>query len=109
MSRSKRERAVARRLLNKPAGALEPVDLAGRAHPAWMSRAFANHRYVVMIADQVPLWSGMQGSKVMVQRHDDQPIPGHWRELQMIKNALFGREATAVEFYPPESELIYSL
>jgi len=32
--------------------------------------------------------------------------PISWREKQQIKNALFGNESTAVEVFPPESELV---
>ena len=57
-----------------------------------------------MINDNASI-KGVTAVKAMVQRHDDKPIPGHWRQLQNIKNELFGTESTAIEFYPPESEL----
>ena len=104
MSRTKAQRAKAKRLLKKPAGKLEPIDITTRNAPSWMTRAYSNNRYVVMINDNASI-NGISAIKAMVQRHDDKPIPGHWRQLQNIKNELFGNEATAVEFYPPESSL----
>ena len=104
MSRTKAQKAEAKRRLKKPAGKLEPIDLSERDHPEWMTHAFSNNRYVVMINSNARI-KGITAIKAMVQRHDDRPIPGHWRELQNIKNELFGTEATAIEFYPPESEL----
>ena len=104
MSRTKAQKAEARRRLKKPAGKLEPVDLSALKHPDWMTRSYINNRYVVMIDDNANI-KGIPATKVMVQRHDDKPVPGHWRQLQNIKNELFGQESTAIEFYPPESEL----
>ena len=104
MSRTKAQRAQAEKLLKKPAGKLEPIDLSTRNAPDWMTRAYSNNRYVVMIDDNARI-KGITAIKAMVQRHDDKPIPGHWRQLQNIKNELFGAEAAAVEFYPQESLL----
>jgi hypothetical protein len=104
MSRTRLQRQIAKKMMRQPAGKLLPIDLTARDHPSWMTRAYSNNRYVVMINDHA--WINDQPAiKVMIQRHDDQPIEGHWRELQNIKNELFGREACAIEFYPPESEL----
>lgn len=77
-----------------------PVDLNLQSHPDWMTRAFKNNRYVVMIDDNANMTGGITAIKAMVQRHDDKPIPNHWREMQAIKNELFGDDATGVEFYP---------
>jgi len=92
-------------LFKKPAGKFERIDLASRWHPEWMTRAYQNNRYVVMIDDCAKTTKGI-AIKAMIQRHDDQPIPNHWAELQSIKNELFGTETTGIEFYPPESELV---
>ncbi len=105
MSRTKEQMRNAKKLLKKPAGELLPVDLQGRNTPHWMTRAFRNNRYTVMIDDNAHVM-GCMAIKAMVQRHDDKPIPGHWRKMQNIKNELFGSEATAIEFYPPESTLV---
>ncbi len=92
-------------MLKKPAGRFEKVDLSKRNHPEWMTRAYMNNRYVVMINDNAKLFSRTV-SKAMIQRHDNKPIPGHWRQLQNIKNEIFGAESTGIEFYPAESALM---
>lgn len=93
------------KLFRLPAGKLEPIDLSEREHPHWMTRAFMNNRYVVMINDNTETDKG-NAIRAMVQRHDDMPITNHWSELQKIKNELFGEETTGVEYYPKESQLM---
>ena len=44
--------------------------------------------------------------QVLIQTNDDKPIVNHWREMQNIKNEIFGSEVMAIEYYPAESELI---
>ena len=103
MSRTKAQRAVARKLLKKPKGRLEPKSLDNA--PDWMTRAYTNNRYVVMILDDIPTPMGGRGSRYMVQRHDDKPLTNHWREMQSIKNELCGKDAMGYEVYPKVSEL----
>lgn len=97
----------AKKLMKQPAGEWETVDLSARPHPEWMTRAYKNNRYVVMVEDAAvtPFLPGQRLAKVMIQRHDNTPIPNHWREIQNIKNELFGEEVVGVEFYPPQSQL----
>lgn len=104
--RTKAQKAAAKKRLKLPAGKLQPVDLSQTAAPDWMTRAYQNNRYVVMINDNAPTADNTPAIRAMVQRHDDKPIPNHWAEMQAIKNGLFGPEATAVEYYPPQSELV---
>lgn len=84
---------------------LEVIDLSKTDHPKWMTRAYKNSKYIVMIDDYAST-NGFDAIKVMVQTHDNKTIENHWRELQNIKNEIFGEEETAIEFYPPESELV---
>lgn len=105
MSRNKAQKAAAKKLLKKPTGNLNLIDLSERPHPEWMTRAYSNNRYVVMINDHAKMSHGITAIKAMVQRHDDKPIPNHWREMQAIKNELFGDNATGIEYYPPVSEI----
>ena len=102
---SKNRQKVAIRLFKKSAGQFERIDLSKRVHPSWMTRAYMNNRYVVMIDDKAKTDKGI-AIKAMIQRHDDSPIPQHWSELQNIKNELFGKEATGIEYYPAESKLM---
>jgi hypothetical protein len=105
MSRTREQMKEARKLLKKMPGKFEKVDLSKRPHPLWMSRCYKNNRYMVMIDDNVRMSDGSTGTKAMIQRHDDAVFPDHWRELQNIKNEIFGREAVAIEYFPAESEL----
>ena len=105
MSRTKTQKAAARKRLSQPQGPLKPIDFAIHPPPDWMTRAYQNNRYVVMVEDGVQLSNSVTATRAMVQRHDDKPLPHHWREMQAIKNELFGEETTAIEYYPPESQL----
>lgn len=93
------------KLFRKPAGKFLPVDLSRQKHPKWMTRAYKNNRYTVMVNDNCPTDKGL-AIRAMIQRHDDMPISNHWREIQNIKNEIFGYETTGIEYYPKESELI---
>jgi hypothetical protein len=106
MSRTKEQLKEARRLFKLPRGEWEKVPLSASA-PSWMTRCFINNRYCVMIDDNgdLPIFS-CDAIKAMVQKHDDTPIQNHWREMQRIKNELFGAESVAIEFYPKQSELV---
>ena len=102
----KQRQTIARKLLKKPRGQFEPIDLIRNPAPSWMTRAYQNNRYVVMIDDNARMTGGIMAIKAMIQRHDDRPIPYHWREMQSIKNELFGSETVAIEYYPAQSRLI---
>lgn len=104
--RSKLEMKEAKRLLRKPAGPLEPLDLSLHKSPYWMTRCYRNNRYTVMIDDNAKMTKGVTAIKAMVQRHDGLPIPNHWAEMQKIKNSIFGLNATAIEYYPPVKDLV---
>lgn len=107
--RQKREykRAILREAKKRyklPPGKLTPIDLEVNDHPEWMTRAFSNNRYTVMINDNAKTDKG-EAIRVMIQRLDNTPIPNHWSEIQKIKNELFGNKAVGVEYFPAESEL----
>jgi hypothetical protein len=73
--------------------------------PEGMTRAYSDGSTVVMVYDNSPTSHG-NAIKVMVRNRAETPIKNHWSELQAIKNDIFGRDATAVEYYPAESELV---
>jgi len=106
MQISKRQRRLAaKENFKKPVGLFQPIDLqAARYTPEWMTRAFKNNRYIVMINDKAKVTTGY-AIRAMVQKHDDTPIVNHWSEMQKIKNELFGEKATAVEYYPSVDSL----
>lgn len=101
-----RERQIlARREMRKPVTNFEPVGLAKASFiPKGMTRAFRNTRYIVMVYDNCPTSMGF-AIRAMVQKHDNTRLAHHWKEMQAIKNELFGEETTAVEYYPAESNL----
>ena len=105
MSRTKPQKKRAKELFKLPPGKFEQIDLSKRSHPGFINRAFMNNRYVVMITDNQKI-GNHTAIRAMIQRHDDKPIPNHWREIQSIKNEIFGLEEVAVEFYPRQKTLI---
>jgi len=106
MEISKRQRRLAaQKALSSMSAKFEPIDLTEKKHPKWMTRAFKNNRYVVMVNDNA-ITSHGKAIRVMVQKHTDLPIINHWREMQNIKNEIFGKECVSVEYYPSESELM---
>jgi len=97
----------ARRLKKKGRGEWVEINLSESdvKVPDWMTRCYRNNYYTVMIEDDAPTTKG-PAIKAMVQAHDDLAIPRHWREMQRIKNELFGEETTAIEYYPAQSDLV---
>ena len=82
-----------------------PVELSQCEYvPEWMTRAYKNNRFVVMINDRALTTAHGHAIRAMIQRHDDTPIS--WQSKREIKNELFGTETTAIEYYPAESDLI---
>ena len=102
----KDRKSAAKYFFKQPAGKLVECDinLVTRIPPG-MTRAYRNNRYTVMIFDNTQTSHG-PAIKALIQRHDDEPIPGHWRQIQDIKNELFGPETTGIEYYPAESNLL---
>lgn len=98
---------IAKKLLKKPFNSFSEIPLESQDNPpSWMTRAYSNNHYTVMIDDNAQMTDGLPAIKAMVQRHDDACFPNHWAEMQRIKNAIFGKEAVAVEYYPPEAQLV---
>lgn len=104
-NRNRKRTSIANKLYKLSPGKLNPIDLSINQHPSWMTRAYRNNRYIVMIDDNSKTTKGI-AIKAMVQTLDDTPIVNHWSELQKIKNELFGEETTGIEYYPKESKLI---
>jgi hypothetical protein len=92
-------------LMSQPETKFIQMDLSYESHPEWMTRVFKNNRYCIMIADNCPTSTGY-AIRCMIQRWDNSVIPYHWRELQRIKNEIFGKEVIGIEYYPKESELV---
>ena len=106
MISERQRRLAAQKEMKKAEGQLKEIDFSGMAHaPHWMTRCFRSHKYIVMINDNVQTTHGI-AIRAMVQKHDDTPILNHWSEMQRIKNEVFGKEVTAIEYYPAESNLL---
>lgn len=107
MQITKRQRRLAAQAeFKKPVTEFEQIDLTTvNFIPKGMTRAFRNTRFTIMVYDFSPVSTGT-AIRVMVQKHDDTPIVNHWREMQNIKNKIFGEETTAIEYYPAKSQLI---
>lgn len=102
----KDRKSAARELYAKPPGPLVLCDLSTVSFiPPGMTRAYRNNRYTVMVYENTMTTKG-PATKVMIQRLDNTPIPGHWNEIQKIKNELFGEETVGIEYYPAESNLM---
>lgn len=102
----KDRRSAAAQLMKLRPGPLTPCDLGTMSKiPSGMTRAFRNNRYTVMIFDNQKTTKG-PAIQVLIQQLDDRPIAGHWREIQNIKNEIFGPEVVGIEYYPAESNLL---
>lgn len=95
----------AQKLFKKPRGEFKAIDLSNRNKPKWMTRAFENNMFVVMINDNANTTKG-SATLAMVQKLNDTPILNHWKEMQGIKNEIFGSEKIAIEYYPKQKDLI---
>lgn len=105
MGVNSKRKNIANKNFNKPEGEFVKIDLSkSNFIPKGMTRAFKNNRYIVMIYDNSKTTKG-DAISCLVQKHNNTPILNHWSEMQRIKNEIFGKEVTAVEYYPKESEL----
>lgn len=96
---------VAEKMKRQPEGKFVAIDLSERPRPHWMTRAYGNNRYIVMIMDNATTDKG-PAIRAMIQTVDDRPIINHWSEIQRIKNEIFGEGVTAVEYYPKQTDLV---
>ena len=105
MGNKSKRNIIANKHFNKPAIPFFELDLSKAEFvPKWMTRAYKNNSYIVMINDNAQTTKG-KAICAMVQKHNDTPILNHWSEMQKIKNELFGKETVAIEYYPAESNL----
>jgi len=82
------------------------IDLSVAKYvPPGMTRSYRNNKFTVMVYDRTLTTHGYC-TKALIQSHYDKPIERHWATIQGIKNEIFGKEITAIEYYPAESALI---
>jgi hypothetical protein len=107
MSRAKSQRKqIARNLAKYTWLPMIPVARGekGVNWPAWCTRVYWNNRFTAMVDDSARTTRG-PAIKVYVEAH----ACGRdvfWKDLQRIKNEIFGPQALAVQYYPRESELV---
>lgn len=95
--------ANGRRMMLKGWGTWERLPLVsplGTHAGAGVTEVWKNNCYIVQF---IPYPDGML--RLMVTVNDGSPVRS-WADLQRIKNELVGRERTAVEVFPPDSELV---
>jgi len=68
-----------------------------------LRRAWTNNVYSVQLYEHESEWGTID--HLMIKRHDD-AASRSWKDFQRIKDELFGPERTALEVYPPTSDLI---
>ena len=104
--KDKTRKMLAQKEFKKPVTKFEAIDLTICGFiPQGMTRAFKNSRFVIMVYDNIKTTHG-EVIQVLIQKHDNTPIEGHWAVIQKIKNEIFGEETTAIEYYPAQSQLI---
>lgn len=71
---------------------------------AEMDRVYSDegNRFVVQVRSVQTDWGLVEHA--CIRNADETDIP--WADKQRIKNEIFGRESTAIEVFPKESELV---
>ena len=106
MPSRRQRRLIAQKLAKRPETPFEQVDLDTVPFvPPGMTRCFRNNRYTVMIFDNEKTTHG-NATVALIEAHHAGPIAGHWKELQRIKNEVFGKDVWAVEYYPAADAVI---
>jgi hypothetical protein len=102
--------AVARKMCKRPMSKFEvqkaPTHIARtvlKPNEHWLPIVYVNTRYSVQLSQVrtdigtvIHLW---------IRRHDGE-MSRAWADLQRIKNEVVGVKRSAVEVFPPESELV---
>lgn len=110
MSRSRENmRKAIRRAANEFTSELVEIpenDWPKVKRPAGLTFVYRNNQFVVEVfTDQKDPFTGENATKVLVRHNSGKPIV-QWSHLQDIKNQIFGKEALAVQYLPPESKLV---
>lgn len=81
----------------------ETYSLEVKKYANGTNRIFRNGIYTVHVRYMDE--RGMNGAVHLSIRHNERKAIRDWRHFQRIKNEFVGTERTAVEVYPPESQL----
>lgn len=72
--------------------------------PAFATRVYQNNRYTVMVNDAARSTKGPVIQAYVSAHNTGRDV--FWKDLQRIKNEVFGEEAVAVQYFPRESKLV---
>ncbi|WP_336770535.1 DUF7694 domain-containing protein [Bacillus bombysepticus] len=67
-----------------------------------LDRSYSNGKYAVMIRSVKTEWGVVEHACIRNAANTDIP----WKDKQKIKDELFGKERTAIEVFPKQSELV---
>lgn len=86
----------------------EEIDLEFAAKkvgfvPKGVTKFVKNNKYSIQFYHHQTDWGFV--TRLVVRRHDEKPGIS-WADKQRIKNELVGCDRTAIEVFPPESELV---
>lgn len=106
MSKTGAVKAEARRLAKRGrvAMSLIPPSEYREPLPKWASRAYRDKHFVVLINDKVRTTNGFAQLAYIVPNNKGRDVL--WKDLQKIKNEIFGKEAGAIQYFPKESMLV---
>jgi hypothetical protein len=74
------------------------------AAPPDAKRVYRNSRFVVIVYGAVAGPNGEYERSMIVPNNKGREV--FWRDLQRIKNEVFGPEALGLQYFPRESELV---
>lgn len=109
MSKRKRQPTQQKRRPWQPLQRSTPSDpeLYERHGMSAPDRSYANDLYSVFVREIPDANTGRPSGALHLSFHrHDRAAVRDWRHFQAIKNEIAGRERTAIEIFPPESQLI---
>jgi len=111
MARKRKRPTPQRKHWQKLQRAYSDPELYARHGMSLPDRSYRNDQYNVVVRvlnmdyEGKPLAAHETGLHLSIHRLDRKPIRD-WRHLQAIKNEVAGPERTAIELFPPESQLV---
>jgi len=72
--------------------------------PKGLTKVFRNNLFTVLVYDNVKDLHGDKSCRAMVKHNFGKRVG--WKELQFIKNGIFGAESLGYQYLPPESVLV---
>lgn len=106
-SRTRKAQAELRKYIRSLPATLKEVDLAGRATPEHLKRAWRSRHFTAQLFDEP------NGLRLSVQRSEDAPPvrggrerPISWDELMEVKRQVGFGDRWAVEIFPPDDQVV---